>query len=382
MERTREFRESILESDVIIYDLATNEFEEVDYVIKTLKTSKLTKEKTLVILSSVMTWVNTPPKTKVEGEEEEPAEGEGEGGGEEEGEPSEPDSDDVEKEGEEPAEDEENAPKKVQIQYFKESDAHLRVPHKRFINDKNLETLALSAPKTQPLLKVHVLCGGIRYGRGEGIFYDHFKNAWIQSPAELPIIGDGKNLIPTIHIVDLARVTKKIIENKMAKDYIFAIDKTKRPSQKRLVKSISNGIGTGKWKNFTPNEISKSIIWKDFLTINLKMKSSDVFRDLDPPAGEEEPTEEELAKFKFPWHCEKGIVENAQMLNVEFNGARDLVPVKLFITGPPASGKTFYSQKIEEYYNIPRVQVKELTDKLCFLVRLNLTKRKSKTKMN
>jgi len=148
MERTREFRESILESDVIIYDLATNEFEEVDYVIKTLKTSKLTKEKTLVILSSVMTWVNTPPKTKVEGEEEEPAEGEGEGGGEEEGEPSEPDSDDVEKEGEEPAEDEENAPKKVQIQYFKESDAHLRVPHKRFINDKNLETLALSAPKT------------------------------------------------------------------------------------------------------------------------------------------------------------------------------------------------------------------------------------------
>jgi hypothetical protein len=114
MERTRDFRESILESDVIIYDLATNEFEEVDYVIKTLKTSKLTKEKTLVILSSVMTWVNTPPKVKVEGEEEEPAEGEGEGG-EEDGEPSEPDSDDVPKEGEEPPEEDENAPKKVQI---------------------------------------------------------------------------------------------------------------------------------------------------------------------------------------------------------------------------------------------------------------------------
>lgn len=182
MERSREFRESILEADVIVYDLNTNEFEEVDYVIKTLKTSKLTKEKTLIILSSVMTWVNTPPKTKVEGEEEEPAEGEGgEGGGEEEAEPSEPDSDEVPQE-EDPAEGEE-APKKVQIQYFKESDAHLRVPHKRFMNHKNLETLALSAPKTQPLLKVHVLCTGIRYGKGEGIFYDHFKNAWIQSPA-------------------------------------------------------------------------------------------------------------------------------------------------------------------------------------------------------
>jgi hypothetical protein len=52
----------------------SNDFEEVDYVIKTLKTSELQEEKTLVLLSSVMTWVNTPPKfeeEKPEGEEEE-----------------------------------------------------------------------------------------------------------------------------------------------------------------------------------------------------------------------------------------------------------------------------------------------------------------------
>ena len=95
--------------------------------------------------------------------------------------------------------------------------------------------------------------------------------------------------------------------------------------------------------------------------INLKMKSSDVFKDLEWK-GEEEPSEEDQAKLKFPWHCEKGIVENAQALNVEFNEARDLVPVKIFITGPPASGKTYYSEMIQKYYNIPRVHVKELTD--------------------
>ena len=212
-------------------------------------------------------------------------------------------------------------------------------------------------------MKVHVLCSGIRYGRGEGVFYDHFKNAWIQSPAQLPIIGDGKNLIPTIHIVDLARVTKKIINHNIEKSYIFAVDKTTRPSQKRIVKSVSNGIGTGQWKNFEPKEISNSILWKEFLMINLKMKTSDVFKDLEPPASEEEPTEEDLAKLKFPWHCEKGIVENAKPLNIEFNKARDLQPVKIFIAGPPASGKTYYSNKIMKYYNIPRVHVKELTDK-------------------
>ena len=74
MDRTKEFRDTILQSDVIVYDLLTNQFEEVDYVIKTLKTSELTNEKTLILLSSVMTWVNTPPKFEKELEDgEEPA---------------------------------------------------------------------------------------------------------------------------------------------------------------------------------------------------------------------------------------------------------------------------------------------------------------------
>ena len=40
-ERTAEFRQELLKNDVIIYDLMSNSFEEVDYVIKTLKTSDL-----------------------------------------------------------------------------------------------------------------------------------------------------------------------------------------------------------------------------------------------------------------------------------------------------------------------------------------------------
>jgi hypothetical protein len=152
----------------------SNSFEEVDYVIKTLKTSPLTKEKTLVLLSSVMTWVNTPPKFI-----EEPEEGAGEddGDGEEE-EESEPDSDDVDKEDEEEAAgdgDEEAEEVKIdKIKYFKESDFHLRVPHKDFEHLKTLETLAMASVNTQPKLKVHVLCSGIRYGNGERIFYEHF----------------------------------------------------------------------------------------------------------------------------------------------------------------------------------------------------------------
>lgn len=103
----------------------------------------------------------------------------------------------------------------------------------------------MSAVTTQPMLKVHVLCTGIRYGNGERIFYDHFQKAWIQSPIQLPILGKGDNLIPTIHTIDLARLVNRIVSDKPNHPYIFAIDRTKKPTQKRIVQAIANGMGTG-----------------------------------------------------------------------------------------------------------------------------------------
>jgi len=67
--------------------------------------------------------------------------------------------------------------------------------------------------------------------------------------------------------------------------------------------------------------------------------------------------------LKFPWHCKEGIIENAKKLNIEFNEVRNLNPVKIFITGPPAAGKTFYADQIVDYYNIPRIHIKQLTEK-------------------
>jgi hypothetical protein len=94
-ERTADFRAKLLENDVIIYDLMSNSFEEVDYVIKTLKSSPLQEEKTLVLLSSVMTWVNTPPKLDEDVKEGEDGEEE-EAAAEEEGSEEEPASEEEE----------------------------------------------------------------------------------------------------------------------------------------------------------------------------------------------------------------------------------------------------------------------------------------------
>jgi hypothetical protein len=96
--------------------------------------------------------------------------------------------------------------------------------------------------------------------------------------------------------------------------------------------------------------------WSEFLSINLKMKPSDVLKDEEPPEDAEDP--EEAAKaLRFPWHCRDGVAANIGSLNNEFNTYRGLDPMKIFITGPPASGKSHYAAKLAAYYNIPHIRI-------------------------
>lgn len=110
-EKTRAFRNHILESDVVIYDLMTADYDEVDHVIKTFKTSEYEDEKILILISSVMTWVNTPARTKKPDDEE----------NEEELPDTEPDENDPDPEQEPLADDAVPPP---QILNFRETDFH------------------------------------------------------------------------------------------------------------------------------------------------------------------------------------------------------------------------------------------------------------------
>ena len=191
------------------------------------------------------------------------------------------------------------------------------------------------------MLRVHVLCSGIRYGNGERTFYDHFQKAWIQEPVELPIIGDGENLVPTIHIIDLARLVRRVvIENPKVHPYIFAIDKTRKPTQKRIITEVSKGMGTGKIQSVEADQINEAEGWKSTLTINLRMQASDAFKAVALTAEEQELEDEDeknklVEEKKFPWHAKFGIRKCIRSLEVEFNTHRGLNPVKIFITGPP-----------------------------------------------
>ena len=51
-------------------------------------------------------------------------------------------------------------------------------------------------------LASYVVCSGLTYGQEENIFHYLFKSAWHNN--DLLLFGDGKNVLPSIHILDLA----------------------------------------------------------------------------------------------------------------------------------------------------------------------------------
>ena len=68
--------------------------------------------------------------------------------------------------------------------------------------------------------------------------------------------------------------------------------------------------------------------------LNLKLRPSSLFVSQNE---EEDPVE-------FEWHCKEGLKNNISKAKEEFCKERGLKPVKICITGPPASGKSFYGK--------------------------------------
>ena len=183
-------------------------------------------------------------------------------------------------------------------------------------------------------VKTYVISAGILYGKGEAIFNQHIKKAWLQDPVRLPYVGDGDNLLPTIHVTDLARMVKAVFEKKPNRKYIFAIDNNKKPTQKKLITAISNGIGTGliesidvpeTFKKAHPQQtpIQLDLDWKKSLLLDLKVTPSSLFIKPEVPqavaAGDEEGDGGDDAEvIEMDWLCKPGLPEKIDLVKAEF----------------------------------------------------------------
>lgn len=102
--------------------------------------------------------------------------------------------------------------KKMLHQPFTEQDYMMRRASEEYACIREAEEMVLNFKKEG--VKTFVIAAGLLYGKGEAILNSHFKQAWLQEPARLPVVGQGNNLVPTVHVTDLARMVKKIYETK------------------------------------------------------------------------------------------------------------------------------------------------------------------------
>ncbi|KAL3969275.1 potassium channel subfamily K member 9 [Sarotherodon galilaeus] len=219
-----------------------------------------------------------------------------------------------------------------------------RRAHPNFERHIDLEKRVVKMGKTErKLFSTYVVAAGLQYGMGEQIFHYFFKKSWLGEDG-IPIFGDGKNIVPMIHIHDLASVVYSVIEHQPRPYYLLAVDDSNN-TMEEIVKKIASILGPGKIQK-KPSEdafLTKdlSVMEADSLLVSLHMEAAYIKK-----------------LFCFNWVCQFGLVENIEVVVQEFRQTRGLLPVRLCVLGAPAVGKTTVSKKICEYYRLHHITVK------------------------
>lgn len=77
--------------------------------------------------------------------------------------------------------------RKMLHQAFTEADYKMRMSSEEYASIREAEELVLNFKREN--VKTYVIAAGVLYGKGEAILNSHFKKAWLQEPARLPVVG-------------------------------------------------------------------------------------------------------------------------------------------------------------------------------------------------
>jgi adenylate kinase len=166
---------------------------------------------------------------------------------------------------------------------------------------------------------------------------------------------------------DLARFVKKVAETKPEQQYIFAVDRTQDRRQRSIIEGISKGMGSGiieqnesplkvpmfalKKSSYNEEKIVESE-WTNVLQFDIKLRPSSLVVKTD-----EEGKEEEL---EFDWHCKEGLASCIGKVAKEYCEVNNLKPIKIYVNGPPLSGKTTLAKELAKKYNILHITIKDI----------------------
>jgi len=242
---------------------------------------------------------------------------------------------------------------------LEEGDYRIRKPSVKFQDMKNFETLALDS--TTENLQTIIIGAGLVYGLGEHNCLPILRDAWLNSDTMVGIPAldglGGKNVVPTIHVSDLATITYWCATSDMSSGdapkgkYFLAIDNGNNTLEE-MVQAVSEEMATGATRVNTEFEIQE-----------LAVEHSDVCSVLQANIEFDNSTSYAQTQ-KIELKYATGFVDNIEEIANEFKAFRKLKPIRVVISGPPNVGKSYYAQRVSEHYSIPVVTRKQILEEL------------------
>ncbi|KAG5510026.1 hypothetical protein GH5_07875 [Leishmania sp. Ghana 2012 LV757] len=258
-----------------------------------------------------------------------------------------------------------------------------RVPHLQYLSWRDAEKAVAGAHRAKGLpLDTFVICGGLPYGGEEDVLEPLFRLAWSAEPekkqgehattsATLPIFGSGQQRVPLVHVQDLACFVRKLLRCPAdalpypERRYLFATDGSNQNSWQGIVSAVNRMFG-GRC-SMRPIAPESYPLYRDVerFTIDLRVEPETMriimarTEDAEEEAKSSDavPTAQPQSPLPNTWIAEGGIRRHIRAVADEFTAARHVEPHRIAIVGPPLVGKTYLATRVARYYRLPCVSL-------------------------